>query len=411
MSWRKDIRDDLFKKESYVQIREDSVIEKVDEGENEEEEIDAEQNEEAQKLKRKKRKIAKEKRKIEERLNLKMIIKNDQLVEEDQDLFNLKNIRKASQINSIKDVEPDHDDGDFVDFQTEPKNRRVQVDKDSDAKYYDPDDSDVLDSDDEEDMDKQPDMSYSYEDGEEDALNQNGILVDFEDKEEKVKSLTKMFFENKMFHRLGSSDADLFNEDDLDDDDDIELEELENRISNVKGEKAKVANGHLNESGAETALSASKVTFDNEESDSSDSDNEEEASLQFNQKSLTPEELAIGAMMIKSKKTKRDLLDNAWNRYVHEDDELMPSWFRKEEQAFYRKPIPVSTEMVKEYNDKLRDINSRPIKKVMEAKARKKKRALRRLEKARMKAETVTDEADMTNREKAQYIRRYVLFL
>lgn len=392
-------------------MREDSVIEKVDEGENEEEEIDAEQNEEAQKLKRKKRKIAKEKRKIEERLNLKMIIKNDQLVEEDQDLFNLKNIRKASQINSIKDVEPDHDDGNFVDFQTEPKNRRVQIHKDSDEKYYDPDDSDVLDSDDEEDIDKQPDMSYAYEDGEEDALNQNGILIDFEDKEEKVKSLTKMFFENKMFHRLGSSDADLFNEDDLDDDDDIELEELENRISNVKGEKAKVANGNLNEKAAETALSASKVTFDNEESDSSDSGNEEEESVQFNQKTLTPEELAIGAMMIKSKKTKRDLLDNAWNRYVHEDDELMPSWFRKEEQAFYRKPIPVSTEMVKEYNDKLRDINSRPIKKVMEAKARKKKRALRRLEKARMKAETVTDEADMTNREKAQYIRRYVLFI
>src|SRR5690606_10870468 len=126
---------------------------------------------------------------------------------------------------------------------------------------------------------------------------------------------------------------------------------------------------------------------------------------------LTPEELALGAMMIKSKKAKRDLLDDGWNRYIHEDDELMPSWFRKEEQTYFRKPVPVSDEMVKEYNSRLREINSKPIKKVLEAKARKKKRAIRKLERARLKAEGLTDDPDMSNKEKAEHIRRYKVSL
>ena len=120
---------------------------------------------------------------------------------------------------------------------------------------------------------------------------------------------------------------------------------------------------------------------------------------------LDPEGLAIGALMVQSKKKREDLVESGYNRWTNNDPAL-PDWFLEDEAKFCQKRLPITKEMVEIYRAKLKEINARPIKKVAEAKARKKKRALKSLEKARKKAESIADAMDVSSHEKAQQIKQ-----
>ena len=120
---------------------------------------------------------------------------------------------------------------------------------------------------------------------------------------------------------------------------------------------------------------------------------------------LDPEGLAIGALMVQSKKKREELIESGYNRWTH-DDHNLPDWFADNEAKFCQKRLPITKEMVEVYRAKLREINVRPIKKVAEAKARKKKRVLKNLEKAQKRAEGIVDAADVSDQEKAQQLRQ-----
>jgi AdoMet-dependent rRNA methyltransferase SPB1 len=121
---------------------------------------------------------------------------------------------------------------------------------------------------------------------------------------------------------------------------------------------------------------------------------------------LTAEAVTLAQQLVNREKTKTQLINDGFNRYSLNSKEGLPSWFLDDEAKAYKPNIPVTREAVAALRAKQRALDARPIKKVAEAKARKKYRAMQRVEKAMKKASGVNEASDMTEREKAQQIEK-----
>lgn len=328
------------------------------------EEIDTFENEQLVKLKRAKKKVSKEKKKLKERMDLKMVLENDQLVQEEQDLFSLNKIKKKINIDLIKDVEPD-----------------------------------MMDQENESEQDKDEQMNFN-DDLDSDINNDNGdnenneLLTDLEESDDEADDKkAKWLFDRPTFKKSDESD----DEDTLMILNSIKMYENDNKDNDNSSNK-NIEKGKNN-------LIKDSSEFKTELDTDDDTDEEDENEKMNNEPKLilNKNELAIASELIKSRKRKRDLMNDAWNRYMHDDIDMVPSWFKKEEETYCRKPINIPVENSKP----LKDNKSIQNKKALEAKARKKKRTLRRLERARIKAESLTEDPSMSNKEKAEYIRRY----
>lgn len=120
---------------------------------------------------------------------------------------------------------------------------------------------------------------------------------------------------------------------------------------------------------------------------------------------LDPEGLALGALLKKSKKSREDLIESGYNRWANNDDNL-PDWFVQDEAKHCQKQLPVTKEMVREFKERLKEINARPIKKIAEAKARKKRRGMKKLEKIKKKVQGIMDTPDALDSEKMQQLKK-----
>uniref|UniRef100_A0A8C3GBW2 pre-rRNA processing protein FTSJ3 n=1 Tax=Cyclopterus lumpus TaxID=8103 RepID=A0A8C3GBW2_CYCLU len=121
---------------------------------------------------------------------------------------------------------------------------------------------------------------------------------------------------------------------------------------------------------------------------------------------LDAEGMALGCLIATSKKRARDLLDGSFHRFaISEQQWEVPEWFLDDERKHRKKPVPVTKEMVEEYKQKWKEIDARPIKRVAEAKARKKRRMLKKMDQAKKKAEAVVDTVDISEREKMSQLK------
>jgi len=120
------------------------------------------------------------------------------------------------------------------------------------------------------------------------------------------------------------------------------------------------------------------------------------------------ETLALGSILVDSKKSRMDIIDAAYNRWAFEEDPFLPDWFKEEEERFNKPELPVSKELMAQYRAKLREINARPIRKVAQAKARKQRRLTKRLEKLRSTAMSLVDTPDMSELAKAKQMKKTI---
>ena len=120
----------------------------------------------------------------------------------------------------------------------------------------------------------------------------------------------------------------------------------------------------------------------------------------------TAEAVTLAQQLVNRRTSKTNLLNDGFNRYSLNAKDDLPSWFLDDEAKHYKPNIPVTKEAVVALRARQRALDSRPIKRIAEAKGRKKLRAAQRLEKAMKKAEGVNATADMSEREKAQQIEK-----
>ncbi|XP_002122891.2 pre-rRNA 2'-O-ribose RNA methyltransferase FTSJ3 [Ciona intestinalis] len=340
-------------------------------GENEEEEVDSEeemerkiqeiQENETRELKKKKKVVTKERQKLRERMSNMVTSTNSQ---EDMELFALSKINSARKMGTVME--------NVEEFELE------------------------------EGSDEEGSESSEEEEEEEDGDNEgNPLIHSLEDKVEDDYQ-TKLWFGKEEFENIG---------DDLDELEEIESAKkiYENRVEKKKKEVE------------EKTEVQKKIEAYNSDSSDSDSDYDVEETLneakpvtatkgkkQKKQK-LDAEALALGTVIATSNKRKRDVIDDSFNRYTFNDEECaLPDWFLEDEKKRVVKNHlrhHVSKSMMEFYGSKDKGINVRTIKKVVEAKARKKRKATKKMEKAQKQAEGISDTADMSTKEKAAHIK------
>ncbi|VUC37837.1 unnamed protein product [Clonostachys rosea] len=121
---------------------------------------------------------------------------------------------------------------------------------------------------------------------------------------------------------------------------------------------------------------------------------------------ITAEAMTLAHQLATGQKTTHDAIDDGFNRHALRDRDGLPDWFLDDEGKHDKPHKPITKEAAKAIQEKMRAYNARPIKKVREAKARKKFKAAQKLEKLKKKTDMLASDQGMTEKEKADSISR-----
>ena len=118
------------------------------------------------------------------------------------------------------------------------------------------------------------------------------------------------------------------------------------------------------------------------------------------------ETIAIAKLMLR-KKNKEDLIDASYNRYVFEDDKNnLPTWFLDDEEKFNKPQLPVTRDMIEAEKERFRGFDVKTPKKALEARARKKQKIARKLEKLKQRAQVIVSQGDISEASKFRQIEK-----
>lgn len=137
-----------------------------------------------------------------------------------------------------------------------------------------------------------------------------------------------------------------------------------------------------------------------------DEEEKEEFSEADKMKLLTPEGMTMALEMRKGASAKKALIDNSFSRYAFDDYEGLPSWFKDDEVQHSKAQIPVTKEAMDALRAKMKTLSSKPIKKALEAKLRRKGKMLKRLEAIKNKAGLVNENEELSEAQKSGAIQK-----
>ena len=135
--------------------------------------------------------------------------------------------------------------------------------------------------------------------------------------------------------------------------------------------------------------------------DSSSSDNEDDGYNSDDKAEIR----AIAKKMLR-KKERLKILNSSYNRYAFEDEGKVPNWFLEDESKHNKPQKPVTKAEVLAEKEYLRKITVRMPKKILEAKARKRNRLNKRLQKIRKQAEGIANQDEYTEISKVKQIEK-----
>ncbi|KAF4471919.1 et-dependent rRNA methyltransferase SPB1 [Fusarium albosuccineum] len=121
---------------------------------------------------------------------------------------------------------------------------------------------------------------------------------------------------------------------------------------------------------------------------------------------ITAEAMTLAHQLATGQKTTHDAIDDGFNRHAFRDRDGLPDWFLDDESRHDKLQKPITKAAAQAIREKMRAFNARPIKKVREAKARKKFKAAQKLEKLKKKSDMLNNDENMTEKEKADSISR-----
>ncbi|KAJ0985878.1 hypothetical protein J5N97_004234 [Dioscorea zingiberensis] len=352
----------------------------------------------------------------------------------DNSLFSLSSIKGKKELSAIDTAELNHEDGEFTDSENEEMRATVYhdaaespVDSDEDQKRYDKQLEEMLDqayeryvtrkggstkpskrakrvvSTDGTDLMEggDDDLAPSDYDSDHDqnAKEMNPLMVSLHEEEQATQEqIMDKWFSQDVFAQAATQGE--FEKSDSDDG-----EEQLPRISKKMKEKATGTNDLTKPKSQVSQQEDFEIVPAEPIKTSDDDDSSSDASEDLDDYEKA-EISALGIKMLR-KKLRNQIIDDGYNKYMFDDDEeQLPLWFSQEEKRHCQPMKPVTREEVAAMRAQFREIDARPAKKVAEAKARKKRIAMKKLEKARQKATAISDQTDISERSKDKMINQ-----
>lgn len=213
---------------------------------------------------------------------------------------------------------------------------------------------------------------------------------------------------------------------DLDIEDDDSIPQVEDQIIDNPLRKQKNKSAPNNEDAKNKKTNQEKEEEDEENNLSSDTDDEDllgkktkrknkknkddlydsdKQSVSSYDSDAKAEIRAIAKKMLR-KKGRLEILHKSYNRYVFNDVDKAPNWFADEEKLHNRPAKPVTKNEIMAEKEALRKVNDRMPKKVLQAKARKKMKLAKRLDRVKKKAEAISNQDEINEFSKVKQIEK-----